>query len=85
MLKQKKSPDAGQKESLKMYIVKSLSGKSVLAYTNTERKAILAGRRNQREIGKISCAYGFRVYDDHDQVVRIQICDNFGNNWHEKK
>ena len=69
-----------------MYTVRNLNGQVVLATAKTERAAIAAGRRNQRETAKFGgAAEGFKVYDDTNQLIRIQVCDNFGNHWREQK
>lgn len=67
-----------------MYTVKDITGSIVIAVAKTERAAVAAGRRNEREAAKFGiCADGFKVYDENNKLIRVQICDNFGNHWKE--
>ena len=65
-----------------MYTVKDINGSIVISVEKTERAAVAAGRRHEREISELGgCAEGFRVYDEIGRLVREQVCDNFGNHW----
>ena len=67
-----------------MYTVKDITGSFVIAVAKTERAAVAAGRRHEREVSDFGlCADGFKVYDEKGDLIRVQVCDNFGNHWKE--
>lgn len=67
-----------------MYTVKNITGSVVIAVAKTERAAVAAGRRHEREVSDSGlCAEGFKVYDEKGNLIRIQVCDNFAHHWKE--
>lgn len=67
-----------------MYTVKDINGSIVIAVAMTERAAVAAGRRHEREVSALGgCAEGFRVYDEKGRLIRVQVCDNFATRWKE--
>ena len=55
-----------------MYTVKDITGSIVITVAKTERAAVAAGRRNEREAAKFGiCADGFKVYDENNKLIRV--------------
>ncbi|WP_294480490.1 hypothetical protein [uncultured Victivallis sp.] len=69
-----------------MYTVKNITGSVVIAVAKTERAAVAAGRRHEREVSAAGLAAdGFKVYDQNGKLIRHQICNNFAENWKEAR
>ena len=67
-----------------MYTVKNITGSVIIAVAKTERAAVATGRKHEREVSNSGlCAEGFKIYDENGSLIRIQVCDNFGNHWKE--
>lgn len=67
-----------------MYTVRNMSNSITISIEKNERAAVAAGRKHEREISALGgCAEGFKVYDEKGNLIRVQVCDNFGNHWKE--
>jgi len=61
------------------------SGKNFIGAENSERSAILTGRKWNRDMNEAIgvSSGGFEIYHD-EKLIRIQRCNNSGNDWAEK-
>lgn len=68
---------------MEKYTVKNMNESVTISIEKTERAAVATGRKHEREISALGgCAEGFKVYEN-GRLIRVQICDNFGNHWKE--
>ena len=75
-----------RKDKKMKYEIRNITGQIVIATANTERAAVAAGRRHEREVSAAGLAAdGFKVYDQNGKLIRHQVCNNFAENWKEAR